>query len=413
MPGDLSASKRLDGLDEPGHAGRGIHVTVIGLHGPHQHWRIAVDGKHPIESVEFHRIPERRPRTVGLDVAHFGGPYAGVRQGIADNGLLCRGIGHGLPGTRAVVIHRRSTDDRKHPVTVGQSPIQRLEHDDTATFAPDDAVGRGVENTTASRRRDRPDLAHEHGQVRAEHEVDATGEGDVGLPRCQAAAGEVDGDQRRRAGGVHRHRRSMGAQLIGQPSGTEAELLAGGVVRVDAGHAGFAGMQKRVVHPQHAHVDRRPAAIEASRRQPGIRERFPGDLQQQALLRIHLPRFGRRQAEESGIEGVHIVQKRPFAAVGGPRPTHLRVMDPLHVPAPARRCTHRVHTIGENSPQPLTAITTAGKTTARTDYRDRLIPLRHGASLRLRQLKRWARPMACSDRRDSCARDGRDCSPPP
>ena len=62
--------------------------------------------------------------------------------------------------------------------------------------------------------------------VRREDQVDAAGERQRRTRRSQQAlAGEVDGDQRRRAGGVDRQARAAEVEAVGEPVGGDAEAL--------------------------------------------------------------------------------------------------------------------------------------------------------------------------------------------
>ena len=61
-------------------------------------------------------------------------------------------------------------------------------------------------------------------------------------------------------------------------------------------------MQARVVPVAHADEDAATRAAGALRRLPCVLQRFPADLEQQPLLRVHASRLPRRDAEELGIE---------------------------------------------------------------------------------------------------------------
>ena len=84
----------------------------------------------------------------------------------------------------------------------------------------------------------------------------------------------------------------------------------------------------------------------------GIGCRFPGELQQDALLRVHRQRLARRDAEELGVELVGVMDESAFARVGGALVLRIGVIEVVEVPAAvAGEATDGVTAAGDQVPQ--------------------------------------------------------------
>ena len=74
----------------------------------------------------------------------------------------------------------------------------------------------------------------------------------------------------------------------------------------------------------------------------GVLQRLPGELQQQALLRVHAGRLARRDAEELGVEAIDVVDEAAFERVHPPGRIGVGVEPGIAVPALGRYRTDRV-----------------------------------------------------------------------
>ncbi len=70
-----------------------------------------------------------------------------------------------------------------------------------------------------------------------------------------------------------------------------------------------------VVLARGADVDAGAAAAQGGRRDPGVFDGLPGDLQQQTLLGVHGQGLTRRDLEEAGVEQPCVVQEPAFPCV--------------------------------------------------------------------------------------------------
>ena len=235
LPGDLAVLQDQGRLDEPGHAGRGLEVPDVGLGGP----EVAGAAVGPRRAdgggqrLDLDGVAERRARAVRLDEADAVRRQLGVGERVADQRLLREPVRGRQHGRVAVLVDGRAADHRQDPVVVGDGVGQALEHDDAAALAAHEAVGPRVEGPAASGGRHEADLGERDHEVRRQHQGHAAGQRHVALASPQALAGQVHGDQRRRAGRVDRHARAPQVEQVRQAVGQHAVLRAGQRAGVD------------------------------------------------------------------------------------------------------------------------------------------------------------------------------------
>lgn len=178
------------GLDETGHAGRGLEVAQVRLdRAEHQRCRAGAVAVDLAERVKFNGIAQRGPGAVGLDVVDLRGRQPGHLECAPHERLLRWAVRHRLTAARAVLVDRRPTNDRQHPVSVALGIGETLEHDHTATFAAHVTVGVGVEGLTRSVRCEHAPARARDVVLRSQDQVDAGGQGVVTLAAAQALAG--------------------------------------------------------------------------------------------------------------------------------------------------------------------------------------------------------------------------------
>ena len=160
----LLVLERQHGLDQPGHAGRGVEMADVGLDRADRAeaaFARCVAAKAPGSARRSRsgrrarcrcRAPRRSRSSSGSTPAtrqrlgdHRGLP-ADARRGVADL-------------QRAVVVDRRALDHRVDRVAVGQRVRQPLQHHDADAAAEDRALRLGVEGAAVAIGRDDPALA--------------------------------------------------------------------------------------------------------------------------------------------------------------------------------------------------------------------------------------------------------------
>ncbi len=137
--------------------------------------------------------------------------------------------------------------------------------------------------------------------------------------------------QRRGARGVHGDRRPLQPEEVGDPSRRDTA----GVPRHQVG---FQPVRYRrdprgvvVLHRADVHAGERAAqgrGVDA-----GPLDRLPGDLQQQALLRVHGHRLTRRHPEHGRVELGRVVEERAVSRVAPARLVRIGIVEFGEVPA--------------------------------------------------------------------------------
>lgn len=98
-------------------------------------------------------------------------------------------------------------------------------------------------------------------------------------------------------------------------------------------------------------------------------ERFPADLQQNTLLRVHRFAFTRRDPKKSGIESVDILHEGALAYIQFAGRVGVGVIVRVHIPAFGRDIAHGVGSALQKSPVRIGRVG-AGKTASHADHRD-------------------------------------------
>jgi hypothetical protein len=112
------------------------------------------------------------------------------------------------------------------------------------------------------------------------------------------------------------------------------------------------------------------AALQFFGGQPGIFKTFPGHFQQQALLGVHAGGFARRDAEEGGVELIHLGDESAPAGGHLTRGFGIGVKQQVCIPAIRRRGADSIHPVYQRAPKILRRIGPAGEAAGHPDHRD-------------------------------------------
>src|SRR6185437_9206599 len=138
------------------------------------------------------------------------------------------------------------------------------------------------------------------------------------------------------------------SELEGDPSGRHAGMRARRGPAVDQAGIGRASSDQAVVVVVETEIDATGNTAQAIWRHAGILQRLPRDLEHQPLLRVHLHRFARCDAEEGAVELVDILEE----AARGLRGFAGLVTDPFAVITTLRRYRrHGVARFDEQAPE--------------------------------------------------------------
>ena len=311
--GDQAVLERHDGLDGAGGAGGDDGVAEVALERA-EHGKAGVGGflaPGAGDGRDLDRITHRCGRAVGLDVLDAARRQAGIVEGGPDDGMLAVDAGGGEAGlVGAIVVDADPADHRVDGVSVAAGIGEPLEQHHGGSVRKDGALGVGIEASGAPVGRE-----HRAGLV-AVTAVDRGGDGDAAgqrhpaLPGPQGRDGLGNGHQRGRAGGMDRDGRPLQVQPVGGAGGDvvllvgqhHLELAQGGdLVRV------VLKLALEIGGVVHAGEDA-DVALAITRGMAGVLQALPGQLQEDALLRIHQLGFARADAEEGGIEAGGIVE---------------------------------------------------------------------------------------------------------
>ena len=303
---------------------------------------------------DLDRVADRRAGAVGLDVGDRLGGDAGEGQRLGDGAGLAVDARRQVAGlARAVVVDGRALDHGVDVVAVGEGVLQAAQHDDPRAAAEDGALRAGVEGAAVAVGGEDLALLVEVALAVRHLDGHAAGEGHVALAVEQALAGQVDGDQRGGAGGLHVDAGPVQVEQVRDAGGQEVLVVPGVPDQehpdlADQGRVGEQVVHQVGVHPRAA--EDADGAGEASGRVAGVLQGLPGALQEVAVLRVHDRRVARAEAEEAGVEELHVRQDGPGLDVvghgaGWPRPRRRR--------AARRRVKrgHRLHAVAQVAPE--------------------------------------------------------------
>lgn len=317
----------------------------------------------------LHRITHRRSGAVGLDVIHLQRRNSGTLQHGAHELRLTLAAGNGDSRLAAAIgVGPGGQYHRLNVITVGDGPVEQLQKQDRAPFRAHVAVSRGVERPAAAGRREHRGLGEADERIGVKKQIDAADQRGRRLPRAQAVACVVQRNQRRGAGGVHRHRRPAQVEYVGQTVGGNAERIARhGVGR----HAGkVIQPADAVIQTGNAYIDGAIGAGEGGRYLPAVLHRLPGEFEQQALLGIKPSGFARRNTKEGGIElfdaGQHA--RREGDAASWLRP--IRMLQRIDRPALETKLADDVPPRFQDVPETLLVAQVAGKAESHPDDSD-------------------------------------------
>src|SRR5581483_540514 len=115
----------------------------------------------------------------------------------------------------------------------------------------------------------------------------------------------MNGNQGRRTDRVYRYARSSEIKVIGETTRREAVPIASLCIRVI--DPCMCELQVQIIAVGEADKDTRLAPGDAFKRLTRIFQGLPGNLKEQALLRIHANGFPRRDPKEVGIKPVALI----------------------------------------------------------------------------------------------------------
>ena len=193
-----------------------------------------------------------------------------------------------------------------------QRVLEPPQHHERGARAEDGALAVVVEGGAAAVRRQ--DLAVLEAVAAPVRQIDrhAPGDSHVAFHGEQRADRLVHRHEPGRAGGLHRHRRALQVQQVGEPRRHEILVVAGVAQQEEADLLDELGVGEQVVGQVRLHA--RPgedadAPLETLGHVPGVLQRLPGDLEEMPVLGVEDGGVARREAEEAGVEALHVLEE--------------------------------------------------------------------------------------------------------
>ncbi len=329
---DFALAQHQRCLDEAGDARRHIQMADIAFGGPDNAAMLAIrSAKRGGKAKKLYRIAERRRGAVAFHIADRRRIDAGIPMRGLDNSRLTlrarSGIAH-LGG--AIIIDAAAANDCMDVIAVGECIVEPLEQHAARATPEHRAARRSVEGPADP-------IAGHHAAglvdiaaLLRHRDGNAAGKRHVGLAGKQTLTGLRHAKQRCRAGREHGNCRAAQIELVRyacrQRVGNSAEegwIAADLIVRRE--FLNPVALREDIV--QQIGVEGRArenadCSLVARRIIAGVFERFPGDFQENALLRIDQSGIAWLDAEESGVKEIDIFQMRSARNIVG-RPPRL------------------------------------------------------------------------------------------
>ena len=218
-------------LDHARHTGRGLGVPDVRLHRPQPQRPV----RRPVLAVRrqqrlrLDRVTQRRPGAVRLHHVHVGRRQP--RRSPAPAGSPAAATDRSARSARCDApswFTARAAHHRQHLVAVAPRVRQPLQQQHADALGPAGAVGGRRERLAPAVRRQAALPAELDERRRASPSRSTPpASASVALAGAQRLRGQVQRHQRRRAGGVHGHRRALQAERVGDPAGGDAAGAAG------------------------------------------------------------------------------------------------------------------------------------------------------------------------------------------
>ena len=312
-------------LEQAGETRDRLGMADIGLDRTDRQRRLPLLAEHAADGARLDRIADRRTGAVRLDEGDAIRIDGGIAIDLLQQGALGAAGRQGDPGGASVRVDAARRDDPVHDPSAAGGGFGRLEDQDDAALGPHIAIGIGREGLAQAGAREHLRIGEGNEVERADEQARARHHRGIDLTGLDRRDRGVERHERGRTGGIEREARAFQVEDVGDAVRDDRERVAGRRVSVAGGRIEDA--QVAVIEGGGAdeHADIR--ARDRGRAQARILKGFPGQLQQQALLRIHLLGLAGRDAEYAGVERPDVVEnaRRPGVALAALLRPRMRV----------------------------------------------------------------------------------------
>ena len=170
-------------------------------------------------------IAQRRARAVHLQALHTLGGAGRHAERATEQRLLRGAVGRGEHAGAAVLVHRSRAHQSRGSQRHG---AQQRQAGRDARLAARVAVRRRVQRLAATVGGEHAGSNKHASDAWCHHQIGAAGDAPAALAAAERHRGQVQSDERRRAGGVHAHAGALQAKHVGQPATEHAAGTAAG-----------------------------------------------------------------------------------------------------------------------------------------------------------------------------------------
>ena len=193
-----------DNLDESCDSGGGFQMAYVCLERSQKQRTLPLARpKDCAERLSLDRIAQGRAGSMRLDITDLPRIHARIRMGSPKQFLLGLPIGHGESAGRSILIDGRSSDHSQNAISIGLGLREALQDNDAASFAANKSICCLVKGFTKAVRRQHAGLSESDRKLGSQDQVDSAGQRDGALAVANRGAGQMHGDERGRAGGIH------------------------------------------------------------------------------------------------------------------------------------------------------------------------------------------------------------------
>ena len=142
---------------------------------------------------------------MSFDIANVAGFESAAGDRLPNHLFLGRAAGDGEAARRAILVDSGASDNRQHSVAITKGIREAFEYYHPAALSTDIPVGGGVECLAATVTRQHPGFRKIYGWFGSEDIANSRRQRHGDFPVSQALAGEMNPDERRRAGCINGH----------------------------------------------------------------------------------------------------------------------------------------------------------------------------------------------------------------
>ena len=266
-----------------------------------------------------------------------------------------------------VLIQRRAQDHAEDRISISDRLGKTFQQHHPGAFTPHETARARIECSATPFRRKHGRLRKTNEPTGRDHHRDTASHGGIAASSPDMFAGRVNSGQRGRTGRVHGDARAAQIQAIGNSIRGDRVSASRGGMRRDPVMIERRALHSLIVVMGNADEDADVAALFEIEDQPGIFDRLPCGLEQQPVLRIHIRRFPRRNAEELRIELIDLVQEAGPLGESLSRDPRLGIVVAFHIPTIWRDLADGIRAFEQQLPEGFGVVHPSWKAASNSD----------------------------------------------